>query len=57
MSTQATIGIIGGADGPTAIFIAGPALGRLWVLAGAVLLAAAAVVWLIIHCRKKKKAS
>jgi len=51
-----SVGIIGGADGPTSILIAGPALGRLWLAAG-VVLAAAAVVWLIIRRRKKNKAS
>ena len=58
MSAQAmSIGIIGGADGPTSIFIAGPSLSRLWLAAGVVLAAAAAVVWLVIRHRKKNKAS
>lgn len=46
-----TIGIIGGADGPTAIFLSGPSAGSLLILAG--LLALTAVgVWL--YKRKRK---
>ena len=52
-----SIGIIGGADGPTSILITGPAPGRLVLAAGIVLAAAAVVVWLVIRHRKKKKAS
>ena len=47
-----SIGIIGGADGPTAILIAGPDLSA-YLICG-VVLAAAAAVWFII-CKRKKK--
>ena len=46
---QASIGIIGGADGPTSIFVAG-SVDVIW-LAAAVVAAAAVIVWLI---RRKK---
>lgn len=46
---QASIGIVGGADGPTAIFVAG-SFDFIW-LAAAVVAAAAVIVWLI---RRKK---
>lgn len=46
---QASLGIIGGADGPTSIFVAG-SVDVIW-LAAAVVAAAAAIVWLI---RRKK---
>jgi len=41
---SSSIGIIGGADGPTAIFLAGPSVGSL-LMAG-ILIAAAAGFWL-----------
>ena len=46
---QASLGIIGGADGPTSIFVAG-SVDVIW-LAAAVVAAAAVIVWLI---RRKK---
>ena len=46
---QASIGIVGGADGPTSIFVAG-SFDFIW-LAAAVVAAAAVIVWLI---RRKK---
>ena len=49
-----SIGVIGGADGPTAIFIASPPDGWIWLL---LLLAAAAAagigIWLFLRRRKK----
>jgi len=50
-----SIGIIGGADGPTSILIAGPALGTVCLMLGAALAAAAVAIWLIIRRRKNKK--
>ena len=49
---DASIGIIGGADGPTAIFIAGPKLSWLTVAVSTILIIAIAV--LIIKKLKKK---
>lgn len=49
----ASVAIIGGADGPTAIFIAGPALrtaAMAGIAAGVLLLAAG--VWLVFRRRK-----
>ena len=48
----AALGIIGGADGPTAIFVSGPAGGL--PLAGLLLLAAALVLWLLRRRKGKK---
>ena len=49
MTHSCSIGIIGGADGPTAIFVTGPGPVP-WILAAAVLTAAAILV--IRHFRK-----
>lgn len=49
---ESTIGIIGGADGPTAIFLASTADGSLLAAACAFVLLAAGI-WL--YCRKKGK--
>jgi len=49
---RSSIGIIGGADGPTAIFLAPPADGSLMMAAGVLVLLAAGI-WL--YCRKKKQ--
>jgi len=46
----ATIGIIGGADGPTAIFVTGDPLPTILAAAGAVVLG----VWLCRRLRKRK---
>ncbi len=51
-SNQASIGIIGGADGPTAIFIAGPNLSWPTIAVSTILIIAIAV--LIIKKLKKK---
>ena len=51
-ANDASIGIIGGADGPTAIFIAGPKLSWLTVAVSTILIIAIAV--LIIKKLKKK---
>jgi len=49
---QSSIGIIGGADGSTAIFLAAPADGSLMMAAGVLVLLAAGI-WL--YCRKRNK--
>lgn len=49
---RSAIGIIGGADGPTAIFLAPPADGSLMIAVGVLVLLAAGI-WL--YCRKKKQ--
>ena len=51
-ANDASIGIIGGADGPTAIFIAGPNLSWLTIAVSTILIIAIAV--LIIKKLKKK---
>ena len=48
---SSSIGIIGGADGPTAIFLSGPSDGRLLILAGLLVLT---VVGMWLYKRKKK---
>jgi LPXTG-motif cell wall-anchored protein len=53
MNPDASMEMIGGADGPTAIWVAGPADGWMYLLSAA-LLAAAAIVLLIARRRKKK---
>jgi len=50
-SNAATIGIIGGADGPTAIFLTGD----FQAVPLAILAVAAAVVTLIVILRRRKK--
>ena len=50
---KATIGIIGGADGPTSIFIAGPSI--VWLnIAGVVLVLAAVIGVAVAVCKKRK---
>ena len=51
-ANDASIGVIGGADGPTAIFIAGPNLSWLTIAVNTILIIAIAV--LIIKKLKKK---
>ena len=46
------IGVIGSADGPTAIFVSGPGIGTILLCAALVLL----VAGLIIYAVKRKKA-
>ena len=54
MNEAASIGIIGGADGPTAIIVTGSPAD--WILAAAVLaVVITAAVLRIRHCRKRKK--
>jgi len=50
-SNAATIGIIGGADGPTAIFLTG----NYQLIPLAVLAAVAAVLTLVVILRRRKK--
>ena len=55
---DASIGIIGGADGPTAILVSGSPWGLVLELLACILVLAAvvtAVVLLIRHFRKRKK--
>ena len=50
---QVSIGIIGGADGPTTIFVSGPEDGSLWLLgAGALLIAGGIGGWLWMRRRR-----
>ena len=53
LSSASSIGIIGGADGPTAIFVAYP--NDLWKYAAGAAVVIIAAVTLIIYKRKKKK--
>ena len=53
MNPNTAVEMIGGADGPTAILVAWPADGWMYLL-GAAVLAAAAIVLLIVRRRKKK---
>lgn len=48
-----SIGIIGGADGPTAIFLARPSIGEL--IAAGILLAAIVAAVLFVIRRKRRK--
>lgn len=50
---QSSIGIIGGVDGPTAIFVAAPADGSL-MIAACVLVLLAAGIWLYFRNKRKK---
>ena len=54
---SASVGIIGGADGPTAILVAGPELsvGTLVGLAACVLCAAGAVIFGIVWKKRNRK--
>ncbi len=49
----ACIGIIGGADGPTAIYVSG-GTGELWLAALAVATVAAAVIAVIVKKKRRK---
>ncbi|MBR6570397.1 MAG: LPXTG cell wall anchor domain-containing protein [Clostridia bacterium] len=51
-----SVGIIGGADGPTAILIAGPDIGWGFVAVAAAVVLAAAAGWLLIRKRRKNQA-
>lgn len=51
MKQAASIGIIGGADGPTAIFVTG----SIWpTVIGAIAVIAAVMIGIVVLCRKKK---
>lgn len=55
---SASIGIIGGADGPTSIFIAGKLGSGFGVIIGAVVLSVvviAVVVWKVVRRKRRKK--
>ena len=45
-----SIGIIGGADGPTAVFVSGPPI---WLIAAGVAVAAALIVGIVLYVKKK----
>ena len=47
---SASIGIIGGADGPTAVFVSGPPI---WMVAAGVVVAAAIVTGIILYIKKR----
>lgn len=49
-----TIGIIGGADGPTQVYVTGSSSGSVipWIIAGALLAAAVILVLVLRHRRK-----
>ena len=53
VSVPASIGIIGGADGPTAIYVTGKPAFAWWLVAGLVCVAAALVLHLV--CKHKQK--
>jgi len=50
---SASVGIIGGADGPTAVFVASSTSPSLYVIGGAIILAALAVAGFILWRRRK----
>lgn len=52
ISTAASIGIIGGADGPTAVFLAGKPDPGLWLPA---ILGAATLGALVFHCCRRAR--
>lgn len=53
-SSLASVGIIGGADGPTAIIVSGPPLLDLVVMFAVLAVVVVAIVILVRHFRKKK---
>ncbi len=52
-SKESSVGIIGGADGPTAVFVTSSGNG--WLLAGLVLAVAAIVAAIILFLKDKRK--
>ena len=52
MQNKASVGIIGGADGPTAIFVTGSVLTTLTPVI-AIILIAAVVIGIVLHKKKK----
>ena len=54
-SESASVGIIGGADGPTAILVTSDIIKWMYVRAFIVIIVVAVLVALFIYCKKKKK--
>ena len=53
LSQDASIGIIGGADGPTAIFVSGNPTGLFLTVVGAAAAAALLVTGIILYIKKR----
>ena len=51
-TAAASIGVIGGADGPTAVLVSAPS-GANWLLGGILLLLAAGILFVILRRKKK----
>ena len=54
LGNMASVGIIGGADGPTAILVAGDPAGP-WLAAGFAILALAGGIWYLTAGRRRPK--
>ncbi len=50
-----SIGVIGGADGPTAVFVSGPVDGWLWLTAAFIVVAIAVVTTVLLVRKARKK--
>ena len=55
MKESTSIGIIGGADGPTAIFVSGDPMGLILTVAGIAAAAALLVTGIVLWVRHKNK--
>ena len=56
MTMLASVGVIGGADGPTAVFVAAsPGPGWMWIVRAVVLAAVITAIVLVCRARRKKK--
>ena len=55
MKESTSIGIIGGADGPTAVFVSGDPMGLILTVAGIVAAAALLVTGIVLWMRHKNK--
>ena len=54
-SESAAVGIIGGADGPTAILVTSDIIKCMYARAFIVIIVVAVLIALFIYCKKKKK--
>ena len=54
-SESASVGIIGGADGPTAILVTSHIIEWMYARAFIVIIVVAVLIALFIYCKKKKK--
>ena len=50
----ASVGIIGGADGPTTIFVTGQLFRRFYILLPAGVFVVSGILWLVLHLHSRK---